>query len=91
MKLRILVVAVVSLVIVYVGDDLSVRYRIPKGRQSLGTVTIQRYDAIPEKNGKTEFAFENPVIQTCVHSLFPHLGYQPCWYLGRHSEQRINY
>lgn len=91
MKLRILVVAVVSLVIVYVGDDLSVRYRIPKGRQPLGTVTIQRYDAIPEKNGKTEFAFENPVIQTCVYSLFPHLGYQPCWYLGRHSEQRINY
>ena len=91
MKLRILVVAVVSLVIVYVGDDLSVRYRIPKGRQPMGTVTIQRYDAIPEKNGKTEFAFENPAIQTCVHSLFPHLGYQPCWYLGRHSEQRINY
>ena len=91
MKLRILVVAVVSLVIVYVGDDLSVRYRIPKGRQPLGTVTIQRYDAIPEKNGKTEFAFEDPVIQTCVHSLFPHMGYPPCWYLGRHSQQRINY
>jgi hypothetical protein len=91
MKLRILMVAVVSLVIVYVGDDLSVRYCIPKSRKPLGTVTIQRYDAIPEKNGKTEFAFEDPVIQTCVHSLFPHLGYQPCWYVGRHSEQRINY
>jgi hypothetical protein len=91
MKLRILVVAVVSLMIVYVGDDLSVRYRIPNGRQPLGTVTIQRYDAIPEKNGKTEFAFEDPVIQTCVHSLFPHMGYPPCWYLGRHAEQRINY
>jgi hypothetical protein len=28
---------------------------------------------------------------TCVHSLFPHMGYQPCWYLSRHSEQRTNY
>jgi hypothetical protein len=91
MKLRILIVALVSLAIVYLGDGLSVRYRIPKGRQPLGTVTVQRYDAIPEKNGKTEFAFEDPITQTCVHSLFPHMGYLPCWYLGRHSEQRINY
>jgi hypothetical protein len=91
MKLRILMIVLISLAIVYVCDDLSVRYRIPRGRQPLGTVTVQRFDAIPEKNGKTEFAFEDPVTQTCVHSLFPHLGYQPCWYLNRHSVQRINY
>jgi hypothetical protein len=91
MKLRIFSVGLALVATVYVCDDLSVRYRIPKGRQPFGTVTIQRYDAIPEKNGKTEFAFEDPVIQACVHSLFPHLGYQPCWYLSRHSEQRLNY
>ncbi|MGC2193562.1 MAG: hypothetical protein WA628_02730 [Terriglobales bacterium] len=91
MKLRIPIVALVSLAIVYLCDDLSVRYRIPKSRQPLGAVTIQRYDAIPEKNGKTEFAFEEPIAQTCVHSLFPHMGYPPCWYLGRHTEQRVNF
>lgn len=91
MKVRILIVAVLTIAVVYAGDDLSVRYRIPKSRQPLGSVTIQRYDAISEKNGKTEFAFEEPVTQTCVHALFPHLGYLPCWYLSRHSEQRINY
>jgi hypothetical protein len=91
MKVRILIVAVLTIAVVYAGDDLSVRYRIPKSRQPLGSVTIQRYDAISEKNGKTEFAFEEPVMQTCVHALFPHLGYLPCWYLSRHSEQRINY
>jgi hypothetical protein len=91
MKLRIFVLASVSLAAVYIWDDLSVRYRIPSGRQPFGTVTIQRYDAIPEKNGKVEFAFEQPVTQTCVRSLFPHLGYPPCWYLRRHAEQRINY
>lgn len=91
MKVRIFIVAVLTIAVVYAGDDLSVRYRIPKSRQPLGSVTIQRYDAISEKNGKTEFAFEEPVTQTCVHALFPHLGYLPCWYLSRHSEQRINY
>jgi hypothetical protein len=91
MKLRILMFALCLLGIVYFCDDLSVRYHIPRTRQSYGTVTVQRFAAIPEKNGKTEFAVEGPVTQTCVHSLFPHLGYQPCWYLSRHSEQRINY
>jgi hypothetical protein len=76
---------------IYVGDDLSIRYRIPPSRQPFGTVTIERYDAIPEKNGKVEFSFEPPVEQTCVHSLVPHMGYPPCWYLSRHAEQRINY
>jgi hypothetical protein len=91
MKLRIFIVGLALVAIVYVCDDLSVRYRIPKSHHPFGTVTVRRYDAIPEKNGKTEFAFEEPVAQTCVHSLFPHLGYQPCWYLSHHSEQRINY
>jgi hypothetical protein len=79
------------LAFIYLGDDLSVRYRIPPRRQPFATVTVERYDAIPEKNGKVEFGFEPPVQQTCVRALFPHLGYPPCWYLSRHAEQRINY
>jgi hypothetical protein len=91
MKVRVLIITLASLATVYAADDLSVRYRIPGGRQQFGAVTIQRYDAIPEKNDKTEFVYEEPVVQTCVHSLFPHLGYAPCWYLSRHREQRVNY
>ena len=79
------------LAVIYVGDDLSIRYHLPASRQPFGTVTVERYDAIPEKNGKVEFGFEPPVQQTCVHSPFPHMGYPPCWYLSRHAEQRINY
>ena len=91
MKLRILTIAFILLAIAYLCDDLAVRYRIPRSREPLGTVTVQRYDAISEKNNKTEFDFESPITVTCVHSLFPHMGYQPCWYLSRHSEQRTNY
>jgi hypothetical protein len=91
MKLRIFIVALVLMVALYVGDDLSVRYRIPKSRQPFSTVTIRRFDAISEKNNKTEYVYEDPVAVTCVRSLFPHLGYSPCWYLSRHAEQRINF
>ncbi|HWX91168.1 MAG TPA: hypothetical protein VNY29_00940 [Terriglobales bacterium] len=91
MSARVLIIALASLATLYVADDISVRYRIPRTRQQFGTVTIERYDAISEKNNKTEFVYEDPVVQTCVHSLFPHLGYAPCWYLSRHREQRVNY
>ena len=91
MSARVLIIALASLATLYVADDISVRYRIPRTRQQFGTVTIERYDAISEKNNKTEFVYEDPVVQTCVHSLFPHLGYAPCWYLSHHREQRVNY
>ena len=87
MKLRILIAGFVVLAFGYVSDYLVLHCR----RQPLGSVTIQRYDAIAEKNNKTEFYFEAPISEACVHSLFPHMGYEPCWYLARHSEQRINY
>jgi len=94
MKRRLLIIASLTLlgiVLLYGADDLSVRFRIPASCQPFGTVTVQRYDAISEKNNKTEFVYEDPVTEPCVNSLFPHMGYAPCWYLKRHSEQRINY
>jgi hypothetical protein len=86
-KLRVLIALFAVMVFSYLGDMLLLHLR----SEPLGSVVVQRYDAIPEKNGKTEFAFEPPVSQPCVQALFPHQGYQPCWYLSRHSEQRINY
>jgi len=32
----------------------------------------------------------DPINQECVHSLFPHVGDSPCWYLSRHTQQQIN-
>jgi hypothetical protein len=75
---------------VYVGDYLSVRYKIPKGRDPFSSVTIQPYYAIHEKNGRTEYDFAQPQTQVCVRSLFPHFGYSPCWYVKRHSDKRID-
>ena len=78
------------LAIVYACDDLSLRFRIPN-REPLGSVTIRRYYALHKNKQKTNFMFAEPEAQTCVHSLFPHFGYSPCWYLSRRTEQRIDY
>jgi len=87
---RILFIIILALAVLYVGDYLCLRYRIPKGRAQFGVVKIQSYYAVGLKSGKTEFMFLGPKNQTCVHSLFPHFGDSPCWYLNRKKVQRIN-
>jgi hypothetical protein len=79
----ILVVAVLGLGALYGGDYLT-------ARGAFGSVKIERYYAIPQKDGKTEFVFATPENQTCVQSLLPHLGYSPCWYMNRHRRKRID-
>ena len=91
---RILALAVLALsallALIYASDYLTLRYRIARGRDAFGSVTVRRYYAVREKNGKTEFMFNPPENQVCVHSLFPHLGYSPCRYLSKHTEQRTD-
>jgi hypothetical protein len=73
-------------VLAYGIDDLGFRYRVASNRQPFGSVTVQSYYAVSQKNGKTEYLFDPPQPQTCVHALFSHAGYAPCWYLNRHHE-----
>lgn len=82
--------SIVSLLaVLYLADYSAVRYKIAAGRNPFGSVTIRSYYAVQEKNGKTEYIFNNQEGQTCIHSLFPHLGCIPCWYLTRHPEKQI--
>lgn len=82
---RIVAIAILLLAIFYLGDYLSARFRKP-----FGVVRVQRYYAVPKKNGTPDFYFGQPHNETCVHSLLPHFGYPPCWYLERNKAQRIN-
>ena len=76
--------------VIYVGDYLSLRFKIPPSRQQFGTVTVQPYYEIHEKNNKLEYDFSPPAEDdTCVNSLFPHFGYPTCWYLRRHADKKI--
>jgi hypothetical protein len=74
----------------YAVDYAVFRYRWSGNRQPFGEVTVSSYDAVQQKNGKTEYIFNPPEQQTCVHALFPHAGFVPCWYLQRHTEPRTD-
>ena len=88
--LRIVGGAILALLVAYAGDYVSVRYKVARHLDPFSTVTIQPYYAIRQKSGKTEYDFAPPESQLCLRSLFPHLGYKPCWYLKRHAEKRID-
>jgi hypothetical protein len=91
---RIFLIAAVLLAVLYVYDYLSVLHR--KSAQMQGdpfdVVVHPRLLAIPQKGNRVEFALDaqSPMVSDpCVHSLFPHFGYIPCWYVSRNALKPI--
>ena len=87
---RVVVITLLSSFILYVCDYVSLRYRIPNHRDQFGSVKVQHYYAVPRKDGRTEYYSDEPSTEQCVHSLFPHFGDNPCWYLSRRTSRRID-
>ena len=87
---RVLLVLVAALALLYLGDYASVRLPIPPGRNPFGSVTVTISYSVMKKDGKPDYYFQPPQAETCVRSIFPHMGYSPCWYLRRHTNQQIN-
>ena len=88
---RLFLIAGALLVLLYLGDYISIVYRIPNGRDQFGSVEVQKLLAVPQKDHKTQYIADPPQPQQCVHSLFPQLGLTPCWYMSRHATQQVNY
>jgi hypothetical protein len=84
---RIAAVAAALACILYAGDFISVKF----SRDPLSVVQINKIYTVPQKGGKTEYEPGEPDTETCVNALFPHLGYNPCWYVDRHRNQQIDY
>lgn len=83
--MKVAVIALLGLCAAYLIDALAVHFMA----QPYGTVRVRRYYAMPLKGGKTEFGdagFEN---DSCVHALFAHGGFAPCWYASRQTEKWI--
>jgi hypothetical protein len=87
---RVFLGAIFAFVMLYVGDYLVIRCKIWRNWTPFAQVTVQPYYAIHQKNGKTEYDSAPIEIDTCIHALFPHLGYSPCWYVNRHTEKSID-
>jgi hypothetical protein len=76
--------------LVYSGDFVWFEFRMhsPKPNDPLETVTF--FYATGVKGGKVEVFYDQPQTQTCVHSIFPHRGYKPCWRFNRSGIQLIS-
>lgn len=72
------------------GDFGLFRLRVAMNRNPYGSVVVNHYYAVAQKNGKTQLIFDPPGPMTCVNALFPHAGMPPCWYLRRHTDQRTD-
>ena len=76
--------------VVFTADYLALRLRIAMHANAFDSVQVQRIYYLLLKNGKTEITPGEMETQTCVRSLFPHLGYSPCWYARRRTEKRVD-
>jgi len=83
---RLFIAAAALLIFWYICDYLSLKLR----REPLSNIQISKLYAVPQKDGKTSYEPGDQETQTCVNSMFPHLGYSPCWYVKRHTNQQVN-
>jgi hypothetical protein len=86
---RLLIGVVAALAILYLGDDLSVRYRMARRSAADPIEEITFYYATTLKNGWVEVFYGQPRRTVCAHALFPHLGHGPCWFVGRSPVRKV--
>jgi len=87
--LRIVLVLVGVAVLIYGGDYLALRVPIPPSRAQYDSVTVRPTYDVALKSGKSDLYFLDPQQVTCVNSLFPHFGFEPCWYLRGHTHPQV--
>ncbi len=85
-----LAILVVAAIVVYAGDFAWFEYRTHNAKPNDPLETVTFYYSTDVKGGKEEIFFDQPQTATCVHSLFPHGGYRPCWRFSRSGIQRIS-
>jgi hypothetical protein len=86
---RLVLTGILAIVLLYVGDYGWARYKMsgPNSAAALGSVEVHKIWEVPHKDGREEFSFDPPQTEACLHSIFPHFGYTPCWYAVRHTTQ----
>jgi len=78
-----LAIAALAVALVYICDSLYLRFVLGGANSPAAVGSVQYYPAAQQKNGTVQIYFESPQTESCVHALFPHYGYNPCWYAKR--------
>ena len=71
--------------IVYLGDSLYIRHEVAGANSAAAFGNVRFYYAANLKNGKVTIYQDSPQNEVCVHALFPHYGYRPCWFASRNT------
>ena len=87
---RLVIGVIVLAALFYLGDFLSIKFRIPGNRQQTDIVQVQDFYAVKQKNGRIAYYYNSTENVTCSNSLFPQLGNQPCWYVRRNTHRHTN-
>ena len=91
---HVLLSVVALLLLLYLADFAwyEMHLLLPKMGPAKGSVHRTRLLAIPAKNNKVDFEIDSVRPEEdlpCTHSLFPHGGNRPCWYVTRHASDPI--
>lgn len=86
---RALLLAAAAVVVVYIGEDMLLRYRAKHGGADAVFDGVTTYESGAVKGGRQEFYFDQPQVETCVRAIFPHFGDAPCWYVRRHTIKQL--
>ena len=69
----------------YLGDSLYIRHEVAGANSAAAFGNVRFYYATKLRNGKYTIYQDSPQNEVCVHALFPHYGYKPCWFASRHT------
>jgi len=91
---RTLLALVAFFVLFYLADFAwyELRVLVPKLGAATGSVHRIRLLAISSKGNKIEYEIDSVHPEEdvpCSHSVFPHGGNRPCWYMIRHANDPI--
>jgi hypothetical protein len=74
-----------AFVAAYVIDAIQAHVRLATGGPDKAYDTVTVYYAAALKGDRYEVFTDRPDKETCSRSLFPQMGYAPCWYLRQHK------
>lgn len=76
--------------VAYVVDAIQVRVRLATEGPAKAYDTVTVLYAAGLKGSKYEIYTDQPDTETCTRTLFPQMGYSPCWYLREHSMKMLD-
>ncbi len=84
---RIALTLVGLLIFVYLVDYALLSRKIANPDRTVAYGTVTSFYGTGTKSGREEIFTDQPMTETCVHSLFPHAGYRACWYVSKSGVQ----